>query len=121
MNTPEGPTIGPLARSDSGPLFDEPWQAQVLALASLLLDAGVFRPVEWADNLGTELRRAADNGAADDQRTYYASVLAALERLVAADGRVTPDVLSLRIEQWRRAYLNTPHGHPVALSAGARI
>jgi nitrile hydratase accessory protein len=121
LNTPEGTTIGPLARSDGGPLFDEPWQAQVLALASLLLGEGVFTPVEWADTLGTELLRAADSGAADDQRTYYASVLAALERLVAADGRVTPDGLSLRTEQWRRAYLNTPHGHPVALSAESRV
>jgi len=120
LNAPEGPTIGPLARSDNGPLFDEPWQAQVLALASLLVEQEVFNPVEWADTLGAELRRAADRGAPDDQNTYYASVLAALERLVAADGRVTPDGLSSRIEQWRRAYLNTPHGQPVELSAGSR-
>ena len=43
-----------------------------------------------------------------------------LEHLIAADGRVTPDGLASRIEQWRRAYRNTPHGQPVELSAGSK-
>lgn len=121
MNAAEGLKIGPLARPDSGPVFDEPWQAQVLALASLLLEEGLFTAAEWADTLGLELRRAADRDAPDDQNTYYVSVLATLEHLVVADGPVTPDGLSSRTEQWRRAYLNTPHGQPVELSAGSRI
>lgn len=119
MSAADGPALGPLARHDGGPAFDEPWQAQVLALAFTLSEQGMFTAVEWSDTFGAELRRAADRGAPDDQNTYYAAALAALEHLIAADGRVTPDGLQSRIEQWRRAYLNTPHGQPVDLCAGS--
>lgn len=121
MNATDEPWIGPLARRDDEPVFDEPWQAQVLALAFALVKVGIFTAVEWSDALGAELRRAADRGEPDDQTTYYAAALSALEGLIAADGRVTTDGLAARIEQWRRAYLNTPHGQPVELSAGSRI
>jgi nitrile hydratase accessory protein len=110
--------IGPLARRDGEPAFDEPWQAQVLALAFALSNVGVFTPVQWSDALGRELRHAGRHGDPDDQTTYYAAALTALEGLIAADGRITPDGLSSRIEKWRCAYLNTPHGKPVELPAG---
>ncbi len=111
--------IAPLARHDGAPAFDEPWQAQVLGLAYALSKAGLFTPAAWSETLGAELRRAAVGGAADDQSTYYAAALAALERLTAAaDGGVSGNDLSARVAQWRRAYLNTPHGKPVELAAG---
>jgi S1-C subfamily serine protease len=46
------------------------------------------------------------------------AALRALERLVAAGGGLPAPVLAERVEAWRRAYLNTPHGRPVQLSAG---
>jgi len=107
-----------LAARDGEPAFDEPWQAQVLALAFALAKVEVFTPGQWSDALGAELRRAADQGKPDDQDTYYNAALTALEGLIAADGRVSADGLSDRADQWRRAYLNTPHGQPVELSAG---
>ncbi len=119
MSAADEPPIGPLARRDGEPAFDDPWQAQVLALAFALSKVGVFTPVEWSDALGAELRRAGARGEPDDHSTYYAAALAALESLIAADGRITASSLSTRIEQWRRAYLNTPHGQPVELSAGS--
>lgn len=99
-------------------MFDEAWHAQVLALGHTLSQSGVFTPTEWSDTLGEELRQAADRGAPDSPETYYAAALRALERLVSASGSVTSALLSERVETWRRAYLNTPHGHPVELSAG---
>jgi nitrile hydratase accessory protein len=105
----------PLARLDDEPTLDEPWQAQVLALAFTLSEAGHFTPVDWSDSLGAELRRANERGEPDDHTTYYAAALAALERLVARDGSVTTVALSDRVEEWRSAYLNTPHGQPVEL------
>jgi nitrile hydratase accessory protein len=119
LNATDDLYIGPLARRDGEPAFNEPWQAQVLALAFALSKVGVFTPVQWSDVLGRELRHAARRGDPDNQTTYYAAALAALEGLIAADGRVTPDGLSSRIEQWRCAYLKTPHGKPVELSAGS--
>lgn len=119
MTPPETSPVAPLASRDGEPAFAEPWQAEVLALAFALTQGNIVAPAAWSDALGAELRRAAARGEADDRDTYYAAALAALERLVAADGMVTADGLSARIEQWRRAYLNTPHGRPVELSAGA--
>jgi nitrile hydratase accessory protein len=109
--------LGPLARRDDEPVFDEPWQAQALALASNLIDREVFSNIEWSDALGAELKSADARGDRDDAQTYYRSVLAALEGLLASDGRVNTSNLSSRTEAWRQAYLNTRHGQPVKLTA----
>jgi nitrile hydratase accessory protein len=114
------PEIGPLARRDGEPAFAEPWQAEVLALAFALAENGVFSAAEWSEALGSELRLAEAAGAPDDQGTYYAAALAALERLVAARGGLTAAALARRTAEWRRAYLHTPHGQPVELAAGGQ-
>lgn len=114
----EASGFDPVAKPEQAPVFDEAWHAQVLALADSLAQSGLFTPTEWSDVLGEELRIAADSGAPDDHRTYYSAALRALERLVAATGSVPPPVLAERVEAWRKAYLNTPHGRPVELSAG---
>lgn len=108
----------PYARSDGEPAFDEAWQAQVLALAFALTQSGVFSPSLWSDTLGAELRAAAARGEPDNLDAYYACALTALEHLVADAGDITDTALTARIEAWRRAYLNTPHGQPVELAAG---
>jgi nitrile hydratase accessory protein len=119
LSAPEVPEIGPLARRDGEPTFAEPWQAEVLALAFALAEKGVFSAAEWSEALGAELRLAEAAGAPDDHGTYYAAALAALERLLAGSGGITANALSRRTEEWRRAYLHTPHGQPVELAAGA--
>jgi nitrile hydratase len=93
---------------------------KVLALASTLSEAGHFTPVDWSDALGAELRRANERGAPDDQTTYYAAALAALEHLIVANGSVTTGGLSERVEEWRSTYMNTPHGQPVELIGGTK-
>ena len=117
MNAPEPPSFAPMARDDDGPVFDEPWHAQVLALAFDLAERNVFSPAQWSDMLGAKLRETVADGRPDNQQTYYAAALAALEQLVAAEGTITDEVLAGRVDAWRRAYLNTPHGKPVKLSA----
>ena len=113
------PAPGPLARRDGEPAFDEPWQAQVMALAFTLVERGAFSAVAWSDALGAELAARAGRGAPDDPAGYYEAALAALERLLDAGG-VPRQELAERTEAWRRAYLHTPHGEPVTLEAGAR-
>ena len=117
MNAPEGgnESIGPLKRKDGEPVFDEAWQAQVLAMADSLARKGAFTPREWSATLGAELRRAARDGAADDAETYYQAALRALEKLLDGAGAVTTEAVSERRDAWERAYLKTPHGQPVAL------
>jgi len=114
----EASGFDPLAKSGQAPVFDEAWHAQVLAVADTLAQSGLFTPAEWSDALGEELRAARRRGAPDDQETYYGAALRALERLIAAAGAVPTAILAERVEAWRRAYLNTPHGRPVELLAG---
>ena len=112
---PDQPGLGPLARRDGEPVFDEPWQAQVLGLAFSLVENGLFSNQQWSQALGAALRAAAEQGAPDDTATYYGAALATLEKLTAAGGTLTPDAIADRRDAWRQAYLGTPHGQPVEL------
>lgn len=102
-------------KHDDGPAFCEPWQAQAFALANALIDKGIFTADEWANTLGAEIKRAQAAGDPDTGETYYNHWLAALERLCADKGLALGDEVATRAEEWRDAYLATPHGKPVAL------
>ncbi len=119
MNLPEDP-LGPLQRKDGDPTFDEAWQAQSLAIADTLVDAGVVTAMGWAEALGFELQSAARAGAADYADTYYLAVLGAVEKLLRQIEIIGRDELDARVEAWRQAYLSTPHGKPVELRAAPK-
>ena len=106
----------PEESKDEFPQFDEPWQAEVLALAAALQQAGRFTAAEWAEALGAAIARAQAAGDPDDGSTYYAHVLDALERLVFEKSLSSRDLLAARMEAWRAAYASTPHGKPVRLN-----
>jgi nitrile hydratase accessory protein len=112
--------LPPLPRDAGGPVFAEPWQAQVFALAVKLSEHGHFTWKEWASTLADELKAAATRGEPDDGTRYYHHWLAALERLVTAKGLSDPALLLARKEAWADAYRHTPHGKPVELSAASR-
>ena len=95
--------------------FHEPWQAEALALATALQQAGRFTAAEWAASLGAAISRAQAAGDPDDGSTYYDHVLEALEQLVLDKAIATRDRLAARKEAWRSAYATTPHGQPVVL------
>jgi nitrile hydratase accessory protein len=118
--TPRIDDLPALPRDQSGPVFQEPWQAQAFALAVHLSAAGHFTWQEWVEVLSQQIKTAQAQGDADLGDTYYRHWLAALEQLCAARGLVGPQDLQRRTEEWRRAYLNTPHGQPVALSAACQ-
>lgn len=100
------------------PAFDEPWQAQVLAIADIFMRAGRFSAGDWANTLGTCLRAAEAAGAPDTSETYFTAALEALESLTTKTTDLTPDHLKARKTEWARAYQRTPHGQPVLLEAG---
>ena len=104
-----------LPRDEGGPVFAEPWQAQVFALAVRLSEQGHFSWKEWATALADELKLAASRGEPDDGSRYYEHWLAALERLVAAKGLSDAAAMLARKEAWADAYRHTPHGKPVEL------
>jgi nitrile hydratase accessory protein len=96
---------------ETGPVFEEPWQAQAFALAVQLSEAGYFTWTEWAETLGAELRAAGDG----DGSRYYESWLRALERLSLSKGLTDAASLDSRTADWADAYRRTPHGQPVEL------
>jgi nitrile hydratase accessory protein len=100
-----------LPKDPDGPVFAEPWEAQAFAMAVKLNEAGVFQWREWAEALGAELK-------AEPTRPYYESWLAALERLVEANGVMTEAERLARVEDWDRAAKATPHGQPILLNRG---
>jgi hypothetical protein len=112
------PSSAPLAARDGEPGFDEPWQAELMAIAHTLAAQRLFTPGEWSEALGAERARDAAGGVPDDQEHYYEAALRALEKLTTARGAVTDAMLEARAAQWRRAYEATPHGDPVLLEAG---
>jgi nitrile hydratase accessory protein len=98
-----------------GPVFREPWEAQAFAMALALHERGVFTWSEWAATLSEEIKRAQAAGDPDTGETYYRHWLATLERLVAAKGVATSDLLHRYRDAWDRACDRTPHGQPIVL------
>lgn len=120
MSVPD-PGYGPLRRRDDEPIFAEPWHAQAVAIADLLIGSGTIPQSTWTETLGEEVRIASLAGSADDAGTYYRAVLSALEHILDARGKVSCAELARRRNEWRRAYLQTPHGQPVELDCGDRV
>jgi len=104
-----------LPRNPEGPVFNEPWEAQAFALAVFLSEAGLFTWSEWAAILTQEIKAAQERGDPDLGNTYYHHWLNALERICKQKGLVPVAELLRRKEEWRLAYLHTPHGKPVEL------
>lgn len=115
-NPDPGPEFLPgLPREDGEPVFAEPWQAQIFAMAVRLHESGHFTWSEWADCLGAEIKSARESGDPDLGDTYYHHWLRALERLVAEKGLIDGEELSARTDAWDRAARATPHGEPIVL------
>jgi nitrile hydratase accessory protein len=104
-----------LPQDEDGPVFAEPWQAEVFALAVRLSELGHFTWSEWASVLADELQADAARGEPDDGSRYYHCWLAALERLVVSKNLSSREALAQKKEAWAEAYRHTPHGMPVAL------
>ena len=105
-----------MSRHDDEIPFREPWQAQALATAFGLQEAGVITATEWSAALGDAIRRAQEAGDRDEGDTYYHHVLDALETLLRDKGLVGTSELSARRAEWEAAYRRTPHGQPVELA-----
>ena len=106
-----------LPHDKGGPVFNEPWEAQAFALAVYLSQVGCFTWPEWVATLSQEITAAQERGDPDLGHTYYQHWLNALERICAEKALIGHEDMSRRQQEWRRAYVNTPHGQPIELSA----
>jgi nitrile hydratase accessory protein len=82
----EAPPLPDLPRDGGGPVFREPWEAQVFAVVLKLYEGGHFAWPEWASRLAAEIDRARREGEPDLGDTYYLHWVRALERLVVDKG-----------------------------------
>ncbi len=119
MNQPD-PITGPLKSRDNEPAFNEPWQAQALAMANMLIRSSIVSSAQWADALAQELRKAESSGERDDTEAYFAAVISALEHILIDGKNVSRPELDRRRHEWEHAYMDTPHGQPVSLPATSR-
>lgn len=102
MNAPEPPP------------FDEPWQAQVFAMAVMLNERGLFDWSEWASALGAQIAAGPQEAGND---AYFHNWLRALENLLIAKGVASAGDLAGLAAAWRAAAAATPHGRPIVLGA----
>jgi hypothetical protein len=107
--------LGRLRSRDGEPVFGEPWHAQVLAMADLLVRSGEVSGARWAELLGQEIEKSKSDGANDNLESYFCAVLSTLETILAEIGQVDGLELRERRNAWERAYRQIPHGQPVEL------
>ncbi len=105
----------PLAGDD--PVFHEPWEARVFALAVSLNQNGVFTWTEWAAALSARIEKAQRDGDPDLGDTYYCHWTEALEALVAEKGLSSAPELARHQGAWRSAAERTPHGQPIEVES----
>ena len=105
-------------KNADGPVFKAPWEATAFGLVLSLHKAGAFTWPEWASYLTAATESAQAQGDADIGDTYYEHWLAALEAIAQEKKLTGINELVLRKDQWKSAYLNTPHGQAVELIAG---
>ena len=102
-------------KDEQQPVFAEPWEAHAFAIAVKLSEKGLLKWSEWLDVLAEEIKEAKEQGNPDFGNTYYQFWLSALETILLEKNILKKSDLKSIMEQWRRAYLSTPHGIPVKL------
>ena len=102
---------------ESTPAFAEPWQARAFACAVELSRRGLYTWREWSQALGAEIATHPARPGEEAGAAYHRQWLATLEKLAALKAAASAAEVDARAEQWRRAYLNTPHGQAVRLEA----
>ncbi len=105
-----------LPRDEAGPVFDKPWQAQAFALTVQLYKSGHFTWPEWVEVFSREIKASPATPEESVNDAYYRQWMAALETITAARQLVAPTDVPAAREEWRQAYLNTPHGQPILLA-----
>ena len=102
---------------DDGPVFNEPWQAEVFALTLSLHASHLFTWTEWAETLSASIHDAQLNGDPDLGNTYYDHWLNALEKMLISKGIANDAKLQQLQHAWDKAARATPHGEPITLDS----
>jgi len=115
MNNPFPSLLHDSGKDEQQPVFAEPWEAHAFAIAVKLAEKGLLKWSDWTDTLAEEIKKGGKLGQSDFGDTYYQFWLSALETILLEKNILKKSDLKSTMEQWRRAYLSTPHGIPVKL------
>ena len=102
-------------KDEQQPMFAEPWEAHAFAIVVKLSEKGLFKWSDWTNALAEEIKEAKEQGNPDFGNTYYQFWISALETILLEKNILKKSDLKSMMEQWRRAYLSTPHGNPVKI------
>ena len=115
MKTPFQGLMHDSGKDKKQPVFVEPWEAHAFAIAVKLSEKSLLKWSEWTNALTEEIKMAKEQENPDFGNTYYQFWLSALENILMEKNILKKSELNSMIEQWRHAYLSTPHGNPVKL------
>ena len=107
------------ARSDaferSELYFISPWQADLFAIAVLLCEAGHLDRAELSEAVQQAASSASPEYGMAAGEERFTAALRALERALADRGIANRREIDSAQDEWRQAYLETPHGASVKL------
>ena len=101
-----------LEKNHEGPVFKEPWQAQVFAMAVTLSEAGLFSWQEWSSELAASIESQKKKGDPDDGETYYLHWLETLEKMLSRKNLIEHADLLKRISEWKKPISRLPTDNP---------
>jgi len=95
------------------PVFEEVWHAKLFAVTVYLNQNGYFSWHDWVVNFGKFLHARGLEQPQNGGNDYFMAWFDALEDFLYQKGITDLDDLSNLEQEWRDAYLSTPHGTPV--------
>lgn len=97
--------------------FEHPWQAQAFSLIVYLHQAGLFSWKTWVDVFSKEIKASPMQAEESINDAYYRQWVSATENMLLSLELTGKEDIIRRTNEWRQAYLNTPHGMPVVLTS----
>ncbi|WP_193045454.1 nitrile hydratase accessory protein [Mycolicibacterium baixiangningiae] len=101
--------------------FEEPWQVEAFAIVVALTRQQLFTWTEWVDEFSAEINGAPRRNDETVTESYYRQWLTTVSRMIDRHVGLSGDMVDERHEQWRLAYLGTPHGQPIELTNHIRV
>ena len=95
--------------------FHKPWHAQIFALTVHLNEQGHFDWKDWSKVFGDALSSKGSKDLIINDDDYYSIWLRTLEEFLGETKKIQSDEIIQYFQDWRAAFLNTPHGQPVKL------
>ena len=95
--------------------FHKPWHAQIFALTVHLNEQGHFDWKDWSKVFSDALSSKGSKDLIINDDDYYLIWLRTLEKFLGETVKIQSDEITQYFQDWRAAFLNTPHGQPVKL------